>query len=73
MDQKADPSEWIKGSDYKYSFTENLPAKIAAGDYILGVAIVDTTNNKPGVQLAIKALRKLKDGWFQVGTVRVHK
>lgn len=73
IDQKSDPSQWIKGSDYKYSFTGNISAKIESGDYILGLAIVDTTNNKPSLRLAIKDLRKLKNGWFEIGTVRVSK
>lgn len=73
IDQKADPSQWIKGSDYKYSFKGKIPVRIEAGDYILGLAIIDKTNNKPGIQLAIKDLRKLKDGWFEIGTVHVVK
>ena len=73
IDQKSDPSQWIKGLDIKYSFTGKIPAKIATGDYILGVAIIDTTNNKPGIQLAIDDLRELKNEWFEIGTVRISK
>ncbi len=73
IDKKTDPSQWLKGSDFKYSFIGNASAKIVAGDYILGLAIIDTTNNKPGIQLAIKDLRKLKNGWIEVETVQVVK
>ncbi len=73
IDEKADPSQWTEGFEYKYSLKGKLAANIEADDYILGLAIVDTTNNKPGIQLAIKDLRKLKSGWFEMGTVKVYR
>ena len=50
IDLKSDPSQWIKGSDYKDSFIGKVPTQIEAGGYILGLAIIDTTNNKPGIK-----------------------
>ncbi len=73
IDLKSDPSQWIKGSDYKYSFIGKIPGRIEAGDYIMGIAIVDTTNDKPGIQLAIKDIRKLKGRWFEIETIHVVK
>jgi NOL1/NOP2/fmu family ribosome biogenesis protein len=73
IDEKTDPSQWIKGLDYKYLFKGKLDTKIKAGDYILGLAIIDTTNKKPGIQLAIKDLTKLKNGWTEIETIQVSK
>lgn len=67
------PCSGLKTQNIKYSFTGKIHAKIAAGDYILGLVIIDTINNKPGIQLAIKYLRKLENNWLETGTVHIDK
>ncbi len=73
IDEQTDPSQWIKGSVNNYLFLVKFSKKLKTGNYTLGLAIIDTTNNKPGIQLAIGNLRKLKNQWFEIGSVKVLK
>lgn len=72
-DPQADPSKWIKGSDCNYSFNGTVSPQIRPGDYIIGLAIIDTSNNTIGLQLAIKNLQKTHNGWYALAAVHVSK
>lgn len=70
IDDEAEPSDWYKGQDYKYTF--NLyPENIPSGNYNWGLGIIDKTqNNLPGIKIAVDKQYDL-NGWVILGDVVV--
>src|SRR5699024_3841136 len=65
-----DPSEWLKGDDYKYESNVSF-GNVPSGTYNFGYAIVDTSNdNQPAINLAITD-KKTTTGWYLLGQTRV--
>lgn len=68
-DEKADPAAWVRGTDGKYILESRV--NIAAGDYKLGVAIIDTSaDDQPGIRLAIDKENKIGN-WTVVSNITV--
>jgi len=63
-----DVTSWLPG-DWSVGATLRLPASLAAGQYALGLALVDPDSEKPAIRLAIDAPHA--DRLYQVGAVRV--
>ena len=59
---------WLPG-DIVYDDAVFLPAKIAAGEYHLAVALVDPLTREPKIKLAIEG--RGADGWYTLGKIRV--
>lgn len=69
VDQKSEPSNWLKDKPVSYDFKQGL--RLAPGNYQWAVAIVDTTeDNRPGIKLAIKG-EATKSGWVKLSDVQV--
>ena len=49
-----DVTSWLPG-DRSVAATLMLPASLQAGQYTLGLALVDAANNQPSIRLAIDA------------------
>jgi len=65
-----EPGDWLRGQDYAYSSDVSFPG-VSAGEYDLGVAIVDTTlGDKPAIQLAIMNAKSV-EGWYSIGEILV--
>lgn len=68
-DEQSDPSTWIKGKDGKYILETKV--NVPAGNYALGVAIIDTTDgDKPGIRLAIDKAKNIQ-GWTVITDIKV--
>ena len=63
-----DPTSWLPG-DLSASATLRLPESIPAGQYTLGVALVDQVGEKPAIRLAIRAPQT--DRLYHVSSVEV--
>jgi len=64
--ENIEPGDWIRGPDKVYG-SEIRFTGVSAGEYDLGVAIVDTTlGDKPAIQLAIDG-PKSAEGWYDIG------
>ena len=72
VDENADPSAWIKGSEPAYTF-RFVPENIPAGEYILAAGIVDTSEQTavPGIEVALPEDCLVAGGWAKVQTVSV--
>jgi hypothetical protein len=70
IDNDAEPSTWLAGKDYAYTF-EVSTAGIPAGKYRWAVAIIDKTkDNTPGIRLAISGYETV-NGWTILETVKI--
>jgi len=68
--ENIEPGDWIRGPDKVYG-SEIRFTGVSAGEYDLGVAIVDTTlGDKPAIQLAIDG-PKSAEGWYDIGEIQV--
>lgn len=71
IDEKAEPSVWVKGKPTNYTFTHQISG-VPTGTYVWAVGIIDKTkNNKIGIQIAAKE-DATKDGWIQLMKVSVN-
>ncbi len=68
MQADIDPTDWLPG-DQSVPATLRLPGSIPAGQYTLGVALVDQVGEKPAIRLAIKAPQT--DRLYHVSSVEV--
>lgn len=69
VDDKAEPSQWIKVSDKKYKLETTL--NVPEGKYTLAVAVVDVTKqNTPGINLAV-TIKPLSNGWIPISTIKI--
>lgn len=74
VDNKAEPSDWIKGKTFTYASSLTIPKSVKRGNYILCVGVTDQQKgNIPGIKLAIKDLRKLKSGWLEIERIYISK
>jgi len=64
----ADVRTWLPG-DAIYDGALFLPEAMPAGDYELGIALVDPQTREPKVKLAIEGLQP--NGWYGLGPVKV--
>jgi hypothetical protein len=65
---EIDPTAWLPG-DQAIAVTLRLPGGLQAGQYTLGLALVDPTSKKPAIRLAIDAPQT--DRLYRVSAVRV--
>jgi hypothetical protein len=63
-----DVTDWLSG-DRAVAAALRLPASLPAGQYTLGLALVDPTSEKPAIRLAIDAPHT--DGLYRLSSVRV--
>lgn len=62
IDNNAEPSKWIKGQNYPYTFKGNFHTSDPS-NYALAMAIVDSSkNNTPAIILALKNVA-IRNGW----------
>jgi hypothetical protein len=66
----ADIRAWLPG-DNLYDNAVFVPADTPAGEYQIGIALLDPITQKPKVKLAIAGLEP--DGWYNLGKVRVQE
>ncbi len=66
----ADIRAWLPG-DNLYDNAVFVPADMPAGEYQIGIALLDPITQKPKVKLAIAGLEP--DGWYNLGKVRVQE
>jgi hypothetical protein len=66
----VDIRAWLPG-DNLYDNAVFVPADMPAGEYQLGIALLDPITQKPKVKLAIAGLEP--DGWYNLGKVRVQE
>ena len=66
----ADIRAWLPG-DNLYDNAVFVPADMPAGEYQLGIALLDPITQKPKVKLAIAGL--VPDGWYNLGKIRVQE
>ncbi len=64
----ADVRTWLPG-DIVYDDAVFLPADLPAGEYDLGIAMLDAFTGLPRVKLAIAGLQP--DGWYPLGKIRI--
>lgn len=67
---QADLPKWLPG-DAVFEDPLFVPEDLAAGDYELGVAMLDPLTLQPGIRLAIEG--RGTDGWYTLGKLRVSK
>ena len=65
---EVDPTGWLPG-DRSITASLRVPANLPAGQYALGLALVDPVNEKPAIRLAIDAPQT--DRLYRVSAVRV--
>ena len=65
---EIDPTAWLPG-DQSVAATLRLPGGLQAGQYTLGLALVDPTSKKPAIRLAIDAPQT--DRLYRLSSVRV--
>ena len=63
------PADWLPG-DHSSTGTLRLPASLPAGQYTLGLALVDPASEKPAIRLAIDAPQT--DRLYRLTSVRVN-
>lgn len=70
VDTKTDPSEWVDGNPFPYSF--NITMDVPAGSYTWAIGIVDTAKDtsKTGIELAVNG-EVTSDGWLKLASVKV--
>lgn len=67
-DKNVEPSKWIKGKQYKYLTSFDIPKNIK-GKYTFCVAITDKTkNNTPSIELAVDKDLKINK-WVKINLV----
>lgn len=66
----ADIRAWLPG-DNLYDNAVFVPADTPAGEYQIGIALLDPITQKPKVKLAIAGPEP--DGWYNLGKVRVQE
>jgi len=64
----ADITGWLPGA-VSYSTTLTLPDSIPAGEYKLGLALLDLKGEAPRIRFAVQGMDP--DGWFRPSRVRV--
>jgi hypothetical protein len=64
----ADIRAWLPG-DVVYDSAVFIPADQRAGEYELGVALLDPETGQPNVKLAIAG--REPDGWYTLGKIRI--
>ena len=64
----ADVTQWLPG-DNLFDNSVVVPADLPAGDYDLGLALLDPLSKSPKVRLAIAG--RETDGWYRLGTIRI--
>jgi hypothetical protein len=64
----TDPREWLPG-ECDVAALMQIPASLEQGDYTLAVALVDPTDQRRPLNLAMDA--PAKEGWYLVSHVRV--
>lgn len=64
----VDVTSWLPG-DHSVATTLRLPATLQAGQYTLGLALVDPSSEKPAIRLAIDAPHT--DRLYRLSAVRV--
>jgi hypothetical protein len=64
----ADVRTWMPG-DNLYNSSVFVPGDLPAGDYTLGIALVDPSTREPKVKLAIAGVEP--DGWYPMGTIHL--
>lgn len=70
IDTKAEPSEWIKGKEFRYAVADQVD-QLPEGNYTLAVAIVNTQNeNRPEIKLAIADTQPI-NRWYPIGSLEV--
>ncbi len=70
VDKRSDPSEWIKGKTVDYLFSTSAK-KVLPGNYLWGVAIVDTSkDNAKGIEISAKG-NITETGWLSLVNVTV--
>jgi len=67
---EIEAGDWVRGSEYAYNSSIRFQG-VAPGDYNLGVAIVDTTDeDQAAIQLAIRS-PQTEEGWYSIGEIQV--
>jgi hypothetical protein len=64
----ADITKWLPG-DNVFDSAVRVPTNLPAGDYELGLALLDPLSQAPKVKLAVRGGGE--DGWYRLGTVKV--
>jgi hypothetical protein len=65
---KADIRDWLPG-DNLYDDAVFIPANVPAGEYDLGIALLDPHSGQPKVKLAIAGMGE--DGWYSLGKIEI--
>jgi hypothetical protein len=68
-DEDAKPCDWTYGTPKSYTFSTSLSG-VEKGSYVWGVAILDVTKKKPGIQIATTR-EKTDDGWVKLIPVTI--
>lgn len=70
IDEKSEPSDWLKGKPVSYDFTTKID--LPTGQYAWAVAIVDTSKkNEPGIELAVNE-EVTAEGWLKLQDVELN-
>jgi hypothetical protein len=64
----VDLKKWLPG-DIVFDDAIYIPANLPVGTYDVQIALVDRQKHIPRINLAIEG--KLKDGWYQLGKIKV--
>ena len=67
-DAKADPRDWLPG-EHSVSESIPIPAMLEAGDYVLALALVDSSAQRRPWRLAIAAPEH--EGRYEISKVKV--
>ncbi len=70
LETQADIRSWLPG-DALYDNSVFLPSDMPAGEYELGIGLVDPTGKRPRVRLAITGVDP--EGWYPLGKIRVRE
>ena len=62
--ESADPGKWIKGHDFDYSMTLQVPEIVDIKDMELVTAIINTEHGNPEIELALK--ESPEDKWYRL-------
>ena len=70
-DVNVEPSDWLKGRNYSYISSFNIPDELTSKEYHLCVGITDRTKkNKPGIVLSLPS-DNILNGWAFITTVKL--
>ena len=69
IDNESNPNDWLKENATEYGF-EIQTMNLKKGEYIWGVAIIDTSNNnESGINISVKGT--IISGWVPLFKVTV--